>query len=192
MWKRENEPGAGTAPSPTSAPAASPSTPRVEAEPAAPASASAPRPAAVHPSGERAVLSPSIVLRGEVSGDEDLVVEGRIEGKINLRQNAVTIGAKGRVTAEIHARSIHIEGEVEGNLTAEEQIVLRKSSRVRGDLSAPRVTIEDGARFRGAIDMEAKQRPAGVHAAPAAPRPANVKEESAPRPVEPKSTAQAG
>jgi cytoskeletal protein CcmA (bactofilin family) len=191
MWKRENEPGAGTSPSPspTSAPAATPSTPRVEAESAA---SPAPRPAAVQPSGERAVLSPSIVLRGEVSGDEDLVVEGRIEGKINLRQNAVTIGAKGRVTAEIHARAIHIEGEVEGNLTAEEQIVLRKSSRVRGDLSAPRVTIEDGARFRGAIDMEAKQRPAGVHAAPAAPRPANVKEESAPRPVEPKSTAQAG
>lgn len=185
MWKRENEPGAGPTPAQNAAPGAASSAPRSDMEPAPPA---APRPA--HPSGERAVLSPSIVVRGEVSGDEDLVVEGRIEGKIQLRQNSVTVGSKGRVAAEIHARAIHIEGEVDGNLTAEEQVVLRKSSRVRGDIVAPRVTIEDGARFRGAIDMEPKQRPAAV---PVAPRPANTKEEpAAPRPVETKSTAQAG
>jgi cytoskeletal protein CcmA (bactofilin family) len=138
MWKRDNEGGvpAPSSNSPASGPAPSPA-PRAESEPARAASASS----------ERAVLSPSIVVRGEVSGDEDLIVEGRIEGKIQLRQNMVTIGGKGRVSAEIHARAIQIEGEVDGNLTAEEQIVLRKSSRVRGDLVAPRVTIEDGARF---------------------------------------------
>jgi cytoskeletal protein CcmA (bactofilin family) len=137
------------------------------------------------------VLSPSIVVRGEVSGDEDLIVEGRIEGKILLRQNTVTIGAKGRVAAEVHARAIQIEGEVDGNLTAEEQIVLRKSSRVRGDLVAPRVTIEDGARFKGSIDMEPKQqRGAAAPAAPAGTR--TGKDDAGPRPVESKPTAQAG
>ena len=188
MWKRENEPGAGPSPAQTAAPGATPtpSAPRADFEPASPA----PTPRATPGSGERAVLSPSIVLRGEVTGDEDLLVEGRIEGKIHLKQNSVTVGAKGRVAAEIHARAIHIEGEVDGNLTAEEQVVLRKSSRVRGDIVAPRVTIEDGARFRGAIDMEAKQRPAGL---PVPPRPANLKDEPvAPRPVDTKSTAQAG
>lgn len=181
MWKRDNE---GGAPAPSSNPPASgaaPSpAPRAESESTSRAT----------PSSERAVLSPSIVLRGEVSGDEDLIVEGRIEGKILLRQNMVTIGAKGRVAAEIHARAIQIEGEVDGNLTAEEQIVLRKSSRVRGDLVAPRVTIEDGARFKGSIDMEPKQRGSAAPAPPAAAR--GGKEDAGPRPVETKPTAQAG
>jgi len=148
MWKRENE---GGAPAPSSNPPASGAAP-------SPAPRAESEPARATASSERAVLSPSIVVRGEVSGDEDLIVEGRIEGKILLRQNTVTIGAKGRVAAEVHARAIQIEGEVDGNLTAEEQIVLRKSSRVRGDLVAPRVTIEDGARFKGSIDMEPKQQ----------------------------------
>ncbi|MBZ0102789.1 MAG: polymer-forming cytoskeletal protein [Thermoanaerobaculia bacterium] len=185
MWKRENEPATPATPSPMSTPppAAPAAAPRSENE--------APRPAAA--SGERAVLSPSIVLRGEISGDEDLLVEGRVEGKVMLRQNVVTVGAKGRVAAEVHARAILIEGEIEGNLAAEEQIVLRKSARVRGDLVAPRVTIEDGARFKGTIDMDPKQR-SGAAPAPtpaAATRPGG-KEESGPRPVDSKSTAQAG
>lgn len=102
------------------------------------------------------MIGPSIVVRGEISGEEDLLVEGRVEGRIDLRQNAVTIGAKGQLAAEVIARVVLIDGEVDGNLTAEEQIVLRKSGRVRGDLCAPRVTIEDGARFKGSIDMEPK------------------------------------
>lgn len=107
------------------------------------------------------MIGPSIVVRGEISGEEDLLVEGRVEGKIDLRQNAVTIGAKGQLAAEVQARVVMIDGEVEGNLTADEQIVLRKSARVRGDLCAPRVTIEDGARFKGSIDMDPKSaRPA--------------------------------
>jgi cytoskeletal protein CcmA (bactofilin family) len=135
------------------------------------------------------VLSPSIVLRGEVAGDEDLVIEGRVEGKITLRQNVVTIGAKGRVAAEIHARAVLVDGEIDGNVNAEEQVVLRKASRVRGDIVSPRVTIEDGARFKGSIDMEPKQRP---NSAPApAPRPA-AKEDAGPRPFETKPAAQAG
>jgi len=179
MWKRDNEPAAPGSPTPPPAPPA-----RAEAEPVparhAPAAPS---------SGERAVLSPSIVLRGEVSGDEDLVIEGRVEGKIMLRQNVVTVGAKGRVAAEIQARAVLVDGEVEGNMSAEEQVVLRKTSRVRGDIVAPRVTIDDGARFKGSIDMEPKQRSSSAPAP--APRPA-VKEDAGPRPLESKPAAQAG
>jgi cytoskeletal protein CcmA (bactofilin family) len=116
------------------------------------------------------VIGASIVVRGEISGEEDLLVEGRVEGKIDLRQNAVTVGAKGQLVAEVHARLLLIDGEVEGNLTAEEQVVLRKSGRVKGDIVSPRVTIEDGARFKGSIDMEPKTaRPAASHGQPARP-----------------------
>jgi len=98
------------------------------------------------------------------------MVEGKVEGKIELRQNSVTVGAKGRVSAEVHARIVMIDGEVDGDVNAEEQIVIRRSGRVRGDLVAPRVTIEDGARFKGSIDMEPKR--AATSAPTPAPRPA--------------------
>jgi len=125
--------------------------------------------------GGRAVIGASTIVRGELSGEEDLLVEGKVEGKILLRQYAVTIGAKGKVAAEVQARAVLIDGEVEGNLVAEEQIVVRKSGRVRGDLTAPRVTIEDGASFKGSIDMEPKRATASATstaATAAAPRPA--------------------
>lgn len=118
------------------------------------------------------MIGPSIQIKGELSGGEDLLIEGRIEGKVALAQHAVTVGAKGRLAADIHARAVHVEGEVEGNIAAEELIVLKKSARVRGDLVAPRVVIEDGARFKGSVDMETK-RPA---AAPTTPRPVAAEE----------------
>lgn len=150
MWKRENEP----APSPTSA-AAPPITARPERTDR-PERSEPPEPPAHRPAEtvSRAVIGPSLDLQGELSGNEDLLVEGRVQGRIHLPQNAVTIGAKGRVSAQVLARLISIEGEVDGNLVAEELIMLRKSARVRGDLVAPRVVIEDGARFKGTIDME--------------------------------------
>jgi cytoskeletal protein CcmA (bactofilin family) len=144
MWKRENEPTPTTTPSP-----APPASPRYEPEP--------PPARNVETTPGRAVIGASIQLQGELTGGEDLLVEGRVDGKISLAQNALTVGAKGRVAATVQARAIHVEGEVEGNLVAEELIVLRKSSRVKGDLVAPRVVIEDGARFKGSIDMEAKR-----------------------------------
>ena len=110
------------------------------------------------PSGARAVVGAAAVRRGELAGEEDLLVEGRVEGKIDLRQNALIIGAKGHVAAEVHASTVVVEGEVEGNLVADEQVVIRKSGRVRGDVVSPRVTIEDGARFKGSIDMEPKRQ----------------------------------
>jgi cytoskeletal protein CcmA (bactofilin family) len=103
---------------------------------------------------DAATIGPSITIKGDVTGSEDLVIEGRVDGTITLKQNHVTVGAEGRVKASIVGRTVTVEGQVEGDLCGEEQIVLRKSARVQGNISAPRVTLEDGAVFRGGIDMQ--------------------------------------
>lgn len=104
-------------------------------------------------SSQSAAIGRSITIKGEVSGDEDLLIEGHVDGTVNLKQHSVTIGGDGRVEANVTARLITVEGRVEGNLTAHEQVVLRASARVEGDIAAPRVVLEDGARFRGGVDM---------------------------------------
>src|SRR4030043_190581 len=108
------------------------------------------------PAKERALIGPSIEIKGTLSGGEDLFVEGRVEGKIELAQHSVTIGTSGRIKADIQGRSIVVMGEVEGNLVGSEQIFLRQSSKVRGNLVAPRVSLEDGSDFKGSIDMTSK------------------------------------
>lgn len=100
-----------------------------------------------------ATIGRSIRIKGDVTGDEDLLIQGHVDGSVKLEQHAVTVGANGRVHASISARIVTVEGEVEGNLTAEERVVLRSSARVQGDIEAPRVVLEDGASFRGGIDM---------------------------------------
>lgn len=105
------------------------------------------------PRGEQAVIGSSIKIQGEVAGDQDLVIQGEVEGTVALDQNSVTVGPEGEVTADITGRIITVEGHVEGDLTADEQIVLRSTARVEGDITAPRVVLEDGARFRGGVDM---------------------------------------
>jgi len=121
---------------------------------------SAPQPSAPRsqplPAKERAVIGSSIKIEGSLSGGEDLFVEGRVEGKIELDQHSVTIGKNGRIKADIKALSINVMGEVEGNLYASEQVILRQSSKVRGDIVAPRVSLEDGSDFKGSIDMTSK------------------------------------
>jgi cytoskeletal protein CcmA (bactofilin family) len=109
--------------------------------------------------GDRAIIGPSITIKGDVTGDEDLVIQGRVEGKVDLAQHNVTVGANGRIRANIFGRSVTVEGEVEGDLHAEEHIAIRKSGKVHGNVSAPRVTIEDGAMFKGSIDMDRKATP---------------------------------
>jgi len=101
-----------------------------------------------------ATIGPSITIKGDVTGDEDLVIEGRVEGTVDLKKHNVTVGPEGRVKANISGRMVVIEGEVEGDLRGQEQIVLRRSARVQGNITAPRVALEDGATFRGGIDME--------------------------------------
>ncbi len=106
---------------------------------------------------DRALIGPSIEIKGNLTGAEDLFVEGRIDGKIELRQHSVTIGKSGRVKADIYGRSIVVMGEVDGNLFAEEQIILRQGCIVRGNLTAPRVGLEEGSSFKGSIDMTAAE-----------------------------------
>ena len=121
--------------------------------PAAPSPAQRPQ----TPPKERALIGPSIEIKGDLRGAEDLFVEGKVEGKIEVRQHSVTIGKGGRVKADIFGRAIVVLGEVQGNLFAEEQIILRQGCVVRGNLTAPRVALEEGSSFKGSIDMTAAE-----------------------------------
>jgi cytoskeletal protein CcmA (bactofilin family) len=151
MWKKEDEPVEKIAP-------------RVEAAPAPQ------RPARPAASGERATIGRSITIRGDVTGDEDLLIQGRVDGSVSLREHAITIGPDGVVKASIVGRVVSIEGRVEGNVSADEQILLRASATVQGDISAPRVVLEDGAKFRGGVEMgEAAERRASSQQARSKP-----------------------
>ncbi|MEH6549736.1 MAG: polymer-forming cytoskeletal protein [Pseudomonadales bacterium] len=100
------------------------------------------------------MIGPSIIIKGEVLGDEDLVILGKVEGIINLHSNEISIGESGKVTADIIGKVIKIDGEVIGDITGNEKVVISKSGNVRGNIIAPRVTLEDGAIFKGSIDMD--------------------------------------
>jgi cytoskeletal protein CcmA (bactofilin family) len=102
---------------------------------------------------ESVSIGKSIVIKGEVSGSEDLTIEGQVEGKIELREHILSVGSSGRVQAHIVAKAIVVHGEVTGNLTAAEKVEIRENGAVEGDIVAPRVAIADGAKFRGSIDM---------------------------------------
>jgi len=119
-----------------------------------PSAAPAERPRPADRPREMATIGPSISIQGDLAGEEDLIIQGRVEGTITLKQNLLTIGKDGQVNATINARILTVEGTVEGDLKAEEQIVLKKSADVRGNITSPRVTLEDGARFKGSIDMD--------------------------------------
>lgn len=106
-----------------------------------------------HSSGERATIGRSITIRGDVTGDEDLVIQGRVEGSVDLKEHSVTVGPEGEVKADVRGRVVTVEGHVEGNLRAEEQVVLRGTARVLGDITAARVTLDDGAYFSGGVEM---------------------------------------
>ncbi len=152
MWKREDE-QRPTQATPGNPNPATPSSPARRDEPPT-------------PPGDLAVLGASISISGELSGGEDLLVQGKVDGKIDLAQHTVTIGRSGRITADVFAKIIHVEGEVKGNLFGSEQILVHKSGSVNGNLSSPRVALEDGCKFKGAIDMDPQ---AAERARPARP-----------------------
>jgi cytoskeletal protein CcmA (bactofilin family) len=152
-------------------------TPRKEERP--------PRPEPPRPTtgtAERATIGRSITIRGEVSGEEDLLIQGRIEGSVDLQQQSVTVGREGRVKADITGRIVTVEGEVEGDLKAEEQVILRSSAQVQGDITAPRVVLEDGASFRGLVDMKdpMDSRKVGGEASAGGPKKAAGSDKSSP------------
>ena len=114
-----------------------------------PASASAPV-----SSGKSAVIGPGIHINGDISGDENLIVEGRVDGKILLDSHQVEVGQSGRVNADITAKVIKIAGEVRGDISGTEKVIISRSGNVHGNIVAPRMTLEDGAIFKGSIDMD--------------------------------------
>ena len=99
-------------------------------------------------------IGKSVVIKGDLSGSEDLTIEGAVEGKIELRQNVLTIGANGKIKAQVYAKIVIVQGEVVGNITASERVEIKDAGSVDGDLAAPRIAIADGAHFRGSIDMQ--------------------------------------
>ena len=143
MWKPTNQ----TSPTPNP----TPEPPRTYTPPT-PEPPAATRPAAVTPQ-EQATLGKSLVIKGEVTGSESLYIDGRVEGSINLPGNRVTVGRNGVVSANISAREIVILGKVRGNMTASDRFDIRSEGSLTGDIIAQRVSIEEGAYFKGGIDI---------------------------------------
>jgi len=106
----------------------------------------------------RASIGKSIVVKGELSGGEDLTIDGTVEGKIELRDHVLTVGENGQIKAEVSAKSIVVFGHVVGNLTATEKVDIKEKGSVEGDITAPRVAIDDGSNFKGSVDMPRREQ----------------------------------
>src|SRR6476660_9620433 len=152
MWK----PASTTTPSnPNQKPAAEPektvmsNTPTLPSEPTPVA---APRNAVLN-NTEQATIGKSLVIKGEVTGSESLYIDGRVEGAINLPGNRVTVGRNGQVQANINAKEVVVLGKVKGNVTASDRVDIRNEGSLGGDVVCQRISIEDGAWFKGSIDI---------------------------------------
>jgi cytoskeletal protein CcmA (bactofilin family) len=118
-------------------------------------------------------IGKSVIIKGELSGSEDLTIEGNVEGKIELKENVLTIGPNGKIRAEVFAKAVIVLGEVTGNISASEKVDIRDNGSVDGDVTSPRVAIAEGAHFRGSVDMQRggtkSSMPAAKPGAPATP-----------------------
>jgi cytoskeletal protein CcmA (bactofilin family) len=153
MWKRDEgvrPAGAPSAPAGHQPPAPAPQPPTVVDQPVG----AAPRPQANKLERDVVNIGKSVVIKGELSGSEDLTIEGQVEGKIELRGNVLTIGPNGKIKAQVFAKAVIVLGEVIGNVTASEKVDIRDNGSVDGDVTSPRVAIAEGAHFRGSIDMQ--------------------------------------
>jgi cytoskeletal protein CcmA (bactofilin family) len=158
-----------------------PPTPAEPTRPAVPAptifETSTPRPAAapvaspVLATGEQATIGKSLVVKGEVSGSESLYIDGKVEGTINLPGNRVTVGRNGQVAANILAREVVVLGKVRGNVTASDRVDIRSEGSLTGDVAAARISIEDGAYFKGGIDIRKPNEGKNGHPPAAAAEP---------------------
>jgi cytoskeletal protein CcmA (bactofilin family) len=135
---------------------------------------------------DAAIIGPSIQLDGDLRGQEDLLIEGEVNGTIQLRNNSLTVGSQGKVKADVYAKEINVEGLVEGDLFGSERVSVRKSAQVKGNITSPHVSLEEGARFKGSIEMDS----AAVESAIGTRRGANPAEAPA-KPVAPMAGAPA-
>jgi len=145
MWNPSSQPGASNS---KSAEPVKPAPNTASLEPASTASSRN-----LTPPQEQATIGKALVVKGEVTGSESLYVDGRVEGTINLPGNRVTVGRNGNVQANITAREIIVLGTVTGNLTASDRVEVRSEGSLTGDVSCQRISIEDGAFFKGGIDV---------------------------------------
>lgn len=101
-----------------------------------------------------AVIGKTIKIKGTISGEENLIIEGQVDGSVDLPKNDLTIGESGKVTADLDAKVVKVDGQVTGDISGAEKVIISKSGTVKGNIVAPRVTLEDGAKFKGSIDMD--------------------------------------
>jgi cytoskeletal protein CcmA (bactofilin family) len=148
MWKSSNTPERPQTPSAPAAPVTTP----VQTKESRPMDM--PR-----SSADVAHIGKSVVIKGELSGSEDLYVDGEVEGSIDLKEHSLTIGPHGRVRANVSAREIVVHGKVEGNLQGSDRVELKRSAVQVGDIATQRIVIEDGAYFKGAIDIRKNDKP---------------------------------
>lgn len=150
MWKARPDEKTATPASPT----VNANSVGASVAPIAPRPAPIPARPAENFRSEMAHIGKSVLIKGELSGSEDLYLDGEVEGSVELKQHSLTIGPHGRVRANIHAREILVHGKVDGNVTGDERVELKKSAVVMGDVATQRIMIEDGAYFKGAIDIQ--------------------------------------
>jgi cytoskeletal protein CcmA (bactofilin family) len=176
MWK-PNQTGPNASPAtpeparPTATPA-TPASPAFEGSPVRSTNTAAAAAAAI-PTGEQATIGKSLFIKGELTGSESLYIDGKVEGSINLPGNRVTVGRNGQVAANISAREVVVLGKVRGNIQASDRVDIRSEGSLTGDVAAARISIEDGAYFKGGIDIR-KPGDAGKSAPAATPEPATA------------------
>ena len=145
-------------------------------EPKVPVTASAP---AATTSGKSATIGPGIIIHGDISGSDNLSIEGQVKGSIQLDSREVTIGRSGKVQADVTAKVIRIAGMVQGDLMGTEKVIISGTGNVRGNVVAPRVVLEDGAIFKGSIDMDPGE-PAKAESPKAATKPTSANTSAGP------------
>jgi len=155
MWKRDE------AVKPTSQPTPAAPTVASNAQPSTPVAQQA-EPRRIE--RDLVNIGKSVVIKGELSGSEDLTIEGHVEGKIELKDHLLTIGPNGRIKAQVFAKTVIVLGEVNGNVSASEKVEIRDGGSVDGDIVSPRVAIAEGAHFRGSVDMQKKSVSAATSA----------------------------
>ena len=174
MWKRD-ESVKPTTPAPTTPAAPAAAAPQHQPPPPPQQASTSDKKSQIE--RDKVNIGKSVVIKGELSGSEDLTIEGHVEGRIELRENVLTIGPNGKIRAEVFAKAVIVLGEVAGNVTASEKVDIRDNGSVDGDIASPRVAIAEGAHFRGSVDMQRSggkpqakpaQAPSQAHAQPAA------------------------
>jgi cytoskeletal protein CcmA (bactofilin family) len=150
-------------PGPSKAPETNPAKPVTPSVEGKTMSSDAIRPLPATPGGS-ARLGASLHVKGEISGNEDLHVDGSVEGLIQLEERKLTVGASAKVTADVVAREVVVYGSVKGNLRARDRIEIKKDGSVVGDLTTARIMIEDGAYFKGSIEIDRNASETGGHA----------------------------